>query len=37
VHVFQIFDFLPEAAAALARIGEFAKTVVPSSARGGQR
>jgi salicylate hydroxylase len=37
VHVFQIFDFLPEAAAALARIGEFAKTVVQSSARGGQR
>jgi salicylate hydroxylase len=28
VHVFQIFDFLPEATAALARIGEFARTVV---------
>ena len=28
VHVFQIFDFLPEATAALARIGEFARTVL---------
>jgi salicylate hydroxylase len=28
VHVFQIFDFLPEATAALARVGEFARTVV---------
>jgi salicylate hydroxylase len=37
VHVFQIFDFLPEATAALARIGEFAKTVVPPSPPGGQR
>ena len=37
VHVFQIFDFLPEATAALARIGEFAKTVVQPSAPGGQR
>jgi salicylate hydroxylase len=27
VHVFQIFDFLPEAKAALVRIGEFARTV----------
>ncbi|MFZ0376252.1 MAG: alpha/beta hydrolase fold domain-containing protein, partial [Solirubrobacteraceae bacterium] len=37
VHVFQIFDFLPEATAALARIGEFAKTVVQPSTPGGQR
>jgi salicylate hydroxylase len=27
VHVFQVFDFLPESAAALARIGSFAATV----------
>ena len=37
VHVFQIFDFLPEATAALSRIGEFAETVVGSLTLGGQR
>jgi salicylate hydroxylase len=37
VHVFQIFDFLPEAMAALVRIGEFAATVVRPLSLGGQR
>jgi hypothetical protein len=36
-HVFQILEFLPEATAALARIGEFAKAVVQPSPPGGQR
>jgi salicylate hydroxylase len=37
VHVFQMFDFLPEATAALVRIGEFAETVVRPLTLEGQR
>jgi salicylate hydroxylase len=33
VHVFHLFDFLPESAAALARIGAFAATVIPAQAQ----